>query len=432
MMDYLDRYVRYGEKTEWGRIYDETTRAFALWILAGDQKRAEDVFDRVWSDRDGMAMHGKILLMGAAHRYGRTKERDELLAMLRDGVAENASTIHFATAVSEADAEGLAVLMHSDVQTDATALVVLLEVAPSDPMLPKVVAGIMKDRDPKRGGRWVSTHANAWSLVAVSRYYTIVEAEVPDFVARAWLGDELGGEVPFKGREMAKKNLMVPMRLLLGSKWDSVVLEKDGPGKLYYRLGLRYAPADFELEAVDRGYQTYRRYEALPGPDGKVDPDAVRRLDDGSWVVKAGTSVKVTISVVAANRGSFVVVDDPLPAGFEGQNPRFKTSVDVTSSGGRDWSGPLGIGYVGGYGGGYSRGGSFGWWWPWWSWDHTQMRDDRMLLFADWLPAGVYTYSYTARATTIGDFVLPPTHVEQMYEPEVFGHSSSSRVKIVE
>jgi uncharacterized protein YfaS (alpha-2-macroglobulin family) len=55
-----------------------------------------------------------------------------------------------------------------------------------------------------------------------------------------------------------------------------------------------------------------------------------------------------------------------------------------------------------------------------------------MLLFADQLAAGVYTYSYTARATTIGDFLLPPVKAEEMYEPERFGHGSSARVTVVE
>jgi uncharacterized protein YfaS (alpha-2-macroglobulin family) len=60
------------------------------------------------------------------------------------------------------------------------------------------------------------------------------------------------------------------------------------------------------------------------------------------------------------------------------------------------------------------------------------MRDDRMLLFSDSMPAGVYTYSYTARATNIGTFVLPPVKAEAMYEPERFGHSATSTVRVVE
>jgi uncharacterized protein YfaS (alpha-2-macroglobulin family) len=182
-------------------------------------------------------------------------------------------------------------------------------------------------------------------------------------------------------------------------------------------MGLRYAPKDLKLKATDQGFTVYREYEALPGVDGKVDPEAVKQTEDGDWIVKAATNVKVTISLVVSDRANYVVVDDPLPGGFEGQNAKFVTSVGATSS-----STSTG-----------SRGGYDGWWWGWYyTFSHTDLRDDRMLLFADQLPAGVYTYSYTARATTIGDFLLPPVKAEEMYEPERFGHGSSSRVTVVE
>ena len=43
---------------------------------------------------------------------------------------------------------------------------------------------------------------------------------------------------------------------------------------------------------------------------------------------------------------------------------------------------------------------------------------------------GVHNYSYTARATTPGTFVVPPAKAEEMYAPETFGRSSSDRVII--
>jgi uncharacterized protein YfaS (alpha-2-macroglobulin family) len=109
------------------------------------------------------------------------------------------------------------------------------------------------------------------------------------------------------------------------------------------------------------------------------------------------------------------------------------TSVAATDQGTLDYGYGMGGEYGrGGYDYGYGGRGWGGWWYPWYSFDHKQMRDDRMLLFADWLPAGVYTYSYTARATNLGTFVLPPVHAEAMYQPERFGHGSSSVVTIVE
>ncbi len=58
------------------------------------------------------------------------------------------------------------------------------------------------------------------------------------------------------------------------------------------------------------------------------------------------------------------------------------------------------------------------------------MRDERVEAFASLLFEGVYTYSYIARATTPGDFVVPPPKAEEMYHPETFGRGGSDRVVI--
>ena len=49
---------------------------------------------------------------------------------------------------------------------------------------------------------------------------------------------------------------------------------------------------------------------------------------------------------------------------------------------------------------------------------------------SDYLPAGTYEYTYVVRATTPGSFVTPPTKAEEIYSPEVFGRTSTTRVVI--
>jgi uncharacterized protein YfaS (alpha-2-macroglobulin family) len=425
-MGYLENFVRNGESTPWGRYYDHTSRAFALWLLSRED-RGSDLFDRVWAKRDEIPLYARAQLMAAAHKFGRTSERELLLKDFRARVTENARTAHFAERTSEAEADGLQLLMHSSVQSDAVTLMAMLDIVETDPLLPKVMAGIMDSRDPQKGGQWGTTHANAWALLAANRYFTTVEKEVPDYVARIWLDTSFAGEQAFKGRSMAVVDQEVPMARLMKEQPKEVLLAKDGPGMLYYRLGLRYAPADLAMKAEEQGFTVYRSYEPLAQGGDKPDPESVKRLADGSYEVKAGALVRVNLTLVAKDRANFVVVDDPLPAGFEGQNSRFSTTLQdvqggvvkqsVDYGGGSPWDG-----FEGGW-----------WWWrPWWSFSHTEMRDDRMLLFANHLPAGVYTYSYTARATTIGDFQLPPIHAEAMYQPELFGHSASSKVRVVE
>lgn len=422
-LNYLENFVRYGEATPWGRYYDHTSRAFALWLLSREG-RGSDLFEAVHAKRKEMPLYAHAQLMSAAHRYGLVARRDALLKEFRARVVENAKTAHFAERASEEEAYGLQVLMHSNVQTDAIALMALLEVATDDPLLPKVMAGIMDDRDPQKGGQWGTTHANAWALLAASRYFTTIEKEVPDYVARIWLDTTFAGERAFKGRSMSVVEQQIPMKKLLEQMPKEILLSKDGPGLLYYRLGLRYAPKDLAMKPESQGFTVHRSYEPLAQGGDAPDPNSVKKLPDGTWEIKAGALVRVNLTLVAKDRANFVVVDDPLPAGLEGQNAKFATTLQDVQGGVESQSSDMGWG--GGWGDGW-------WWWrPWWRFDHSELKDDRMLLFADHLPAGVYTYSYTARATTIGEFTLPPVRAEAMYMPELFGHGASSKVRVVE
>ncbi len=416
---YLEKYIRRSGETPYGRTYDWSSRAFALWLLSRENRGAE-LFDAVWSHREDLPLYAQAWMLSAAHRYRLGEQSERLRQEISRQVIEDAKSAHFVEAQSEAFAEGLQLLMHSSVQTDAIILMALLEVAPADPLLPKVMAGIMEARDPKAGGRWPTTHANAWALLAADRYYKTVENVVPDFVAQVFLGDEFAGAQEFRGRSLAVTQQSIPMRTLQKSPERLLTLAKEGPGKLYYRIGLRYAPADLSVAAEDQGFEVHRNYQAVAQGQGPVDPSALRRLDDGSWEVKAGTLVRVDLTLVVRDRASYVVVDDPLPAGFEGQNSSFQTTLqDVSASPAAEPASDAG-------------GGSSPWWRRYWRWDHVELRDDRLLLFADRLPAGVYTYSYIAQATTLGEFVLPPVHAEGMYTPERFGHSASSVVRVVE
>jgi hypothetical protein len=112
--------------------------------------------------------------------------------------------------------------------------------------------------------------------------------------------------------------------------------------------------------------------------------------------------------MVADNRRYHVALVDAVPAGLEIINPSLAVSENIP----RDPSSPE------------SR---YIWWWgPWY--EHQNMRDHRAEAFASLLWDGVYEYTYVARATTPGTFIVPPAKAEEMYSPEVFGRSGSDCV----
>ena len=56
----------------------------------------------------------------------------------------------------------------------------------------------------------------------------------------------------------------------------------------------------------------------------------------------------------------------------------------------------------------------------------TDYRDDRVTLFATYLPAGAYEYTFLVRASLPGEFRVLPVHAEMMYFPEVWGRSGGA------
>src|SRR5262249_53047137 len=169
----------------------------------------------------------------------------------------------------------------------------------------------------------------------------------------------------------------------------------------YYGIGMSYAPTSLVLPPRDNGFTVQREYEAV---DDKAD---VQHAQDGSWHIKAGARVRVRLYLAAPTRRYHVALVDPLPAGLEPMNPPLATTGNIPKD--------------------PKDQGRNGWWWgPWY--EHQNLRDERVEAFTRLLWEGVYTYSYVARATTPGNFVVPPTKAEEMYHPETFGRSAGDRV----
>jgi hypothetical protein len=183
----------------------------------------------------------------------------------------------------------------------------------------------------------------------------------------------------------------------------SLVLERRGTGRMYYRAGLRWAPASAELDAAREGFTVERTYEAV---DDSAD---VRRGPDGAWRIRAGARVRVRLTLTAHGRRHHVALADPLPGGLEPLNPELRGTQgepddDRDDDDGTTWRG------------------------SWW--EHQNLRDERAEAFTSLLPPGVYGYSYLARATTPGSFVVPPARAEEMYSPETFGRTATGRVVV--
>ena len=330
------------------------------------------------------------------------KLRDEIHRHLDNNVSETAGAANW----NQGYGDNGHLVLHSNRRTDGILLEAIIEDKPQSDLIPKVVRGLLAHR---KRGRWANTQDNVFVLQALDAYFRTYEKVTPNFVARLWLGPDFAGEQKFRGRSTDRHEIAIPMGFLAkrGKESEALTLAKDGSGRLYYRIGMTYAPKSLKLAAADYGFTVTRKYEGVDNPG-----DVVRQAD-GTWKIKAGTKVRVRLSMVAENRRYHVALVDPLPAGFEAMNP----ALAVTGAIPQDPK-PQG-------------GGNRYWWWDRTWYEHQNMRDERVEAFASLLWDGVHDYTYVARATTPGRFVVPPAKAEEMYAPETFGRSASE-VVIVE
>jgi alpha-2-macroglobulin len=383
----------YSEQTRW------TLSAYALYVrdLSGerDAQKAKHLLNEAGLENLSMEAIGWLWPV-----IDNESQLEDIRRFVNNHVVETAGAANFTTSYDDQTY----LLLSSDRRTDAILLDALMEDNPQSDLIPKMVTGLLAHRTK---GRWDNTQENVFVLLSMDRYFNTYEKQTPDFVARLWLGDTYAGSSEFRGRTTEIHETLIPMTYVLsetatGGGSQDFIISKEGPGRLYYRLGLRYAPTDLNLDPLDMGFVVQRRYEAVD------DPADISQGSDGVWHIKAGARVRVHITLVADNRRYHVALVDPLPAGLEIVNPALAVSQSAPQED------PA------------TR--RYGWWW-WGTWyEHQNLRDDRAEAFTSLLWDGVYEYTYIARATTPGTFVVPPAKAEEMYSPEVFGRSGSDWV----
>jgi uncharacterized protein YfaS (alpha-2-macroglobulin family) len=329
-------------------------------------------------------------------------ENEAIRRHVANRVTETAGNAHFVSGYKDGDW----VLLSSDRRADGVLLEALIGDQPQSTLIPKLVKGLL---DHRKAGRWANTQENAFVLLALDRYFGTYEKITPDFVARVWLGDRFAGQHAFKGRTTERDHVAIPMQWLateMKGRHD-LILGKDGPGRMYYRVGMQYAPTDLKLPPADHGFVVSRTYE------GAEDPGDVTRDPDGTWRVKAGAKVRVRVSMVAQSRRYHVALVDPLPAGLEPLNPALAVTGEIPKDPKVEAS--------------RSRADPYWYWTRTW-YEHQNMRDERVEAFASLLYDGVWDYTYVAKATTPGIFVVPPPKAEEMYAPETFGRGAGDRM----
>ena len=247
--------------------------------------------------------------------------------------------------------------------------------------VPRVMQGAVKMQS---RGAWPTTLANAWGTLAVEKFARAFESVPVKGTTTAslaavsqkldWTHDPRGGNLSFAWPP-AQADLRVDHNGS-GNPWVQIRARAAIPLKAPFSSGYRISRT---LSAVDK---THR----------------------GGW--RRGDMVRVHLKIEAQTDMTWVVVDDPLPAGASHLGTGLRRDSAIATAG--------------------ENVGNNNYYWP----DFIERPFNAFRAYYQYIPKGTFEVEYTIRLNQAGVFQLPTTRVEALYEPEMFGELPNAPLKV--
>lgn len=381
-------------------------RAFGVYILALNKKLDNETFNKAYGGIDAQPREATMLVLMAA-KMSRLLPDDLIKNKLRVVLEKPWITERFRDE------------FYARYREPAISLLAASSVLPNEEITHRLAAKLMGGISPE--GIWTSTSDTSWSLIALSEYFGAGKAESK----QARVNVKQSGKIidNFIIDPGSYRTIALDAREFFKNPTVSIATSSDQA--LLYKLALTFPRTDYAKSGFSNGFEIHKTIKNT----------------DGTNVIKVGDIVQVKLKINIKNRApNYVVLDDPLPAGFVAINSAIKTeeagiamkkmkrmmqrSDEEGEEEGEESDGEFGEG--------------FGWseyyWDPYGHYRFTpnffEIRNDRVVAFRNRAWNGVYEYSYYARAVCEGDFVMPSSKVQLMYDPEVVAYTPQGKVVI--
>lgn len=246
--------------------------------------------------------------------------------------------------------------------------------------VPRLATGALQRQ---HNGRWSTTTSNAWGTLAMEAFSRRFEREPVGGSTRAGFDGQAPKAIAWP--QQPQGGVMSMGWPLPRPSADELQVAHDGPGKPWLTVTSRAAVP--LTQALSSGYRITKTVTPLEQKD--------------KLAYSRGDVLRVTLKIDAQADMTWVVVNDPIPAGASllgsglGRDDSLRTQGERSDS--RGWLA------------------------------YQERSFEALRAYYRYLPKGPLTIEYTLRLNNPGDFGLPQTRVEAMYAPEMFGESPNAR-----
>ena len=375
------------------------TRAFAMRVLAEIGEPMPEEMGRLFDERDQLGIEGLAHLTLAM-------EDDTRRATLVKQAIDYALVDH-------TDDDSLAVYVrHWDRR--ASVLGPLLEavsttragIASSGP----VASELLKIAEAGSRFVWRTSFDAAYALEGIAAYANAFAREADDDLPQVRLDGEL--QTASTAAADAARYALSPRAL--GGAPHPLRFDPEGERPFFYALEGEWSVplGGFDRVARGRRVSLHRRFETATG----------RRLRAGD-AVELGEMVRVRLYVFTEDSNPReIMIHDPMGGGFEAVQNQFATTPQNALMAmlgmGPDDDAVDPRGY-------HAMRSSH-------SISHRALERNAAIFYFDDLPSGLQEYTYVVRATTVGEFTLPPAQIEAANDQSFEGRSAMFELRVVE
>jgi uncharacterized protein YfaS (alpha-2-macroglobulin family) len=385
------------------KTLDHSSRVHVIMALARAGEDVSSYGEHVFHNTVVRSRLGADSIAELAMSLARLNERTQvatLVSQLDSMAMVSATGAHWEDASAPFEFYG-----QSDVSTTADVLGTIVRLRPHDPFAPAAARWLMAAR---QGDEWDCQHDTAAALVALAAYARAAHEGTADYrYAVALRGHTRRRSAALLTGRYTTHNLTqpattsVPAATLQPGQQNALDVSRLptganlGPGPLYYVARLRYYLPAGAIPSVSEGLTISRQYHDLHG----------HRITS----VRAGTLIRVVLRLHSVQSLHYLQISDPLPSGLEPMDVTLKTSQQGVGPSVRFPRNVFDLS---------------------WFTANVSLYDDHAALDIPYLPPGTYTYSYLAQATRTGRYGVPPTHAEETFFPEVFGHGAGEEFTV--
>ncbi len=367
-------------------------QAFMSFVLTRAGSPNTGYLQALVEARSGMSQWARASLAVA---IAETMPGDPSVATLLSDL--NGAAVRSATGVHWQDEEADLWNMGAPVRTTAQVLMALVNLEPDNAFNADAVRWLLAAR--QRDGTWESTHDTAWALLGITEW----AAESGSLDSHFAFGATLNTQPLSAGTAPSETmTTFTSIDQLFRDRPNQLLVTRgSGSGALFYTAHLSvYRPVE-DVTATSRGMTVSREYFLYDGACGSLEKPCVPAPS-----AHTGDTILARITVTVPTDEYYVIVEDPFPAGMEPIDGSLLTAPTGMPPERLPRAQTDRVG------------------WRWWYFNRAEMRDDRLVLFADHLPKGTYQYTYLLNAALAGEYRVLPTSAWAFYFPEVYGHSA--------